>query len=447
MSAPFAPSAVTLIEADYVALGDAAGTMLRDAAVAVAGERIVAVGAVADLVGQFPDAVRDGVSRSLLTPGFINTHCHAPMAAMRGVADDRNLEDFLDTVMPLESALLGASFIENATELGLIESVLSGVTSVLDMYFFPSSEFAAGARVGTRLYTGPLLLDPLPGPLTDGVAAADRAAFARGWLADPPPLGGGRAVVLAHSAYLSSEAMLRDAGVLAEEFGAVLHLHASETVAEVERVRSLTGASPIEYLDRLGLLGPRTVLAHVVHVTPAEIETIARGGASVSHCPTSNLSLASGLAPVSEFRAAGVPVTIGTDGPSSSNHLDVRAAARLAALVAKTRDGDATALPAATLLHLCTEAAARSLGEDDLGCLQSGYRADVVRWDLSGAHHQPVLEPLSNLFATAQGGDVRDVWVGGRPIVADHRLLTRPPDRHLELGDALGELVQAARAF
>ena len=399
-------------------------SIIAEGAVVVVDSTIIDVGDRHEMARRYPDAVTHHRPSSLLIPGMINAHAHLPMTMFRGLADDIDLSAFLATVIPLEDAVLTAETVSLATELALVESFLAGVTSTLDMYFFHDAMFDVARRLGFRLFAGPILIDPFPGPLVDGVVAADRVERATDWLSGGGDAGLGGGVVHAHSGYLTSPQMLEAAAELSDQFGVPLHVHASESADEVAQIRERFDASPIEHLARHGCVSGRSVLAHCVHATASEIELIAEAGATVSHCPASNLGLASGVAPIPEMVRRGVNVAIGTDGPASSNNLDVRAAGRLAALLSKGTSGDATVLAADDLLARCTVGGALAVGRGtDLGRLLPGYRADVVVVDLSGPHHLPVHEPVGSLFSCGQGSDVTDVWVDGIQRVRDRRVV------------------------
>jgi 5-methylthioadenosine/S-adenosylhomocysteine deaminase len=245
------------------------------------------------------------------------------------------------------------------------------------------------------------------------------------WLAAHPPRPGWRPVVQPHSVYAVGRAGLERARDLAAEHDAVLHLHAAETVAEVEGCVQDNGVRPVELLDRLGLLGPRTVLAHGVHLLDDEIDTLVRTGTSIAHCPASNLKLASGIARVPELLGAGVGLGLGTDGAATSNDLDMFTAMRLAALVHKGTSGDPTVVSAHQVLRMATLGGARATGlADDLGSIEVGKSADLVALDLDQPHLQPVYDAVATLVYAAGRGDVTDVWVQGRRVVADRAVGT-----------------------
>jgi 5-methylthioadenosine/S-adenosylhomocysteine deaminase len=408
-----------VVRADWVLTVDDRDTVLVDGAVVLAGDRIVDVGVAAEVLEERRGVPVEHLRGHALLPGLVNTHTHLAMTMFRGLADDRDLERFLATVVPVEARVLSAARVEAATRAGAVESVLAGVTTALDMYFFVDAGLRAAAEVGLRMLAGPVMFDGGPGDL-----AWDRLlGWAEEWLDRHPAGGGWRPVLGPHATYTVTPAQLAEVRDLARGHGALVHIHVAETAAECETVAARHGRRPVGILEQSGLLERGTVLAHAVHLHDAELAAIAAGGAGVAHCPASNLKLASGLARVPELVAAGVPVGLGTDGPASSNDLDLLAAARLAALVHKGigapgTGGDATRLPAAAVIRMATREGARVLGlEDQLGSIEAGKLADLVAVDLDRPHTQPVYDPASAIVYASGRGDVRHVWVGGRRVV------------------------------
>lgn len=411
-----------LISAEWVVTVDGARRVIEHGAVAVVGDTVADVGPLTDIGVAWSPQRRTHLPGHLLMPGMVNAHTHLAMTLFRGIADDRDLADFLGVVIPAEDGLLDAALVECATEAAAVESLRAGVTSALDMYFFCDAALTASRRVGLRVMTGPVLLESA-GP--DRMARRDRLAWSGDWLASNPPTRGFRPVVGPHSTYLVDPSTLEHGGDLAARHGATVHIHAAETAAEVRDVRERFGRTPVALLGHLGLLGPSTVLAHGVHLSDEEIDPIVSSGAHVAHCPGSNLKLAAGVARIPELLARGGSVALGTDGPASSNDLDLLGVVRLAALLHKGVSGDPTVLDAATVVEMATLGGARALGLDaDLGSIEEGKLADLVAVDLSGVHHEPVHDPVSALVYAAGRSDVRHVWVGGRTVVEDGHVVT-----------------------
>jgi 5-methylthioadenosine/S-adenosylhomocysteine deaminase len=413
--APTPRSVDLVLTAGVVVTVDDADRVVHSGAVAVHDGVVVDVGPADEVLRRVVADTRVDLPDHLLMPGFVNAHTHLSMTMFRGFTDDLDLSDFLSRVVPAEVSVLDAHTVGVGTRAAALESVLGGVTTALDMYFFPESGLAAATVVGLRAMTGPVVLD------NEGIHALGPDALVddpASWLRAHPPGPGWRPVVAPHAVYTVSRARLVHAGELATEHDAVFHIHAAETVAEVQGSVEANGRRPVELLDDLGLLGPRTVIAHGVHLTDDEIERLARGGSSVAHCPASNLKLASGVAPVPALLDAGVNVAIGTDGAATSNDLDMFMALRLTALLHKGVGGDPTVVPAHRALRMATMGGARALGLDQhLGSIEVGKLADLVAVDLDRPHLQPVYDAAASVVYAAGRGDVTDVWVGGRPVV------------------------------
>ncbi len=392
---------------------DVDDSVLERATVVLDGPQIVEL--VPD--GQAPSRPIDvaiDADGGLLHPGLINAHTHLAMTLFRGYADDRSLQDFLDRLLPAESRVLSAEHVRTGSRLAHVELLRSGCTSALDMYWWPQVSLEESMRSGLRLHSGPIFIG-FDGPdATPFDSRLDRARKA-----------GPTAWVFAHGTYTMDPAQLREVGALAAELGARFHIHASENRAEVDDVRTRFGRTPIELLDDAGLLRPGTVLAHAVVLDDDEIARLAETGTAVAHCPGSNMKLASGVCRVPDLHAAGVTVGLGTDGPSSSNDLDMYAAMRTAALIHKGMRLDPTLLPASEVLRMATIDGARALGIDHLvGSIEVGKRADLVLLDPTSPSLNPVFEAHSTIVYSASRADVTDVWIDGNRVVADRRCTT-----------------------
>jgi 5-methylthioadenosine/S-adenosylhomocysteine deaminase len=355
----------------------------------------------------------------IVLPGLVNAHTHLAMTIFRGLADDVDLAGFLGRLVPAEAAVLSPATVAIGTRLALAELLRGGTTAALDMYFFPEAAHEVAGEAGFRLHSGPVLVE-YDGP--DAMPFPARMRWARGLVRQPFGIGSA-GWLEPHSTYLLSVDQLREIRALAAETGARVHIHAAETRTELDLVRDRHGRTPVQLLADVGLLGPRTVLAHGVHLDAADRALVADTGTSVTHCPASNQKLASGIAPIAELVEAGANVALGTDGAASANDLDVWFALRLAAYTQKVRHSAAT-LPAAMLVRLATMGGARALGIDHLvGSLEVGKRADLVVLDGSSPSLTPVYDPVSALAYAAGRADVRWVVVDGR-VVVDDRVLT-----------------------
>ena len=250
--------------------------------------------------------------------------------------------------------------------------------------------------------------------------------------------------LFAHGTYTMDPEQLAEVATLVDELDSRFHIHACETAHEVADVRARFGRSPIELLDEVGLLRPGSVLAHAVVLDDAEIERLAATGTAVTHCPASNMKLASGFCRVPELQAAGVTIGLGTDGPSSSNDLDMFAAMRTASLIHKGNRLDPTILPATTVLRMATIDGSRALGLDDrIGSIEVGKQADLVLLDAESPSLTPTYDPISSVVYSASRADVTDVWVGGRQVVADRACTTIDVERTLAEARAEADVIRA----
>ncbi|MHB1510820.1 MAG: amidohydrolase family protein [Acidimicrobiales bacterium] len=399
---------------------DDARTIIEDGAVALARGEIVAVGTSSELGARFVPRRALDAEGGIVLPGMVNLHTHLAMTVFRGAADDLSLEGFLAALWPLEQRL-SAQVVRIGVTAGIVESLLSGVTTALDMYFYPEEGIPVADALGFRLVTGPVFVGANGAAFTRSQGFDEELARASAWLDSYADAGLGlRRSLGPHSTYVLSQDQIAAVVELASARNAVVHVHASESAAEVEVVLRARGARPLEVLESASALGSGTVVAHAVALEQHEQEMLAATGTAVAHCPVSNLKLASGIAPVAELRARGVPVGIGTDGPASSNDLGVLPAARLAALLQKHRVKDAQAMPARDAIAMATIDGARSLGLGHLiGSIEAGKRADIVVMSAAGISAAPLHCPYSSLLYSLGKSDVRHVLVDGRLVVED----------------------------
>ena len=396
--------------------------VLTGHAVAVHAGEIVAVLPLADALAQYqPDTLIE-LRDQVLLPGLINLHTHAAMSLMRGFADDVPLMDWLHQhIWPAEKQHLSEAFVRDGTLLAAAEMLRGGTTCCNDMYFFPQAAAESFLAAGMRAMLGIIVLE------FSSVYAADADDYLMRGLQIRDSLK--HEVLLSfnfapHAPYTISDATFSRIGTLAEQLGLSIHTHLHETADEISDSLTRFGVRPIERLARLGLLGPNFIGVHAVHLTEADINTLAQFNCHIAHCPTSNLKLGSGVAPLTALQDAGINVGLGSDGAASNNRLDMFAEMRLAALLAKGTSGNAAACSAATALRMVTINAARALNLDHLiGSLTPGKRADMIAVDISALQHQPVYDPLSHLIYVAGREDVTHVWVDGKLRVQHRQLL------------------------
>jgi 5-methylthioadenosine/S-adenosylhomocysteine deaminase len=400
--------------------------------VAITDGIIVDVGPSQELIGRYMAGREYMLDRHVLMPGLVNAHGHAPMALLRGFADDLPLQPWLEQkIWPAEAKWLGEGYVAAGARLAIAEMLLGGTTTFCDMYFHPDVIAGVAAEEGIRAQLAAPILDfptAFAGSADEYIAKATR-------LVDQYRHHDRISVAFGpHAPYTVSNEPLRKIAMLAEELDISIHMHVHENAQEIADGRQRDGLRPLRRLKQLELLGPRMQCVHMTQLLDDEISLLAESGAHVVHCPSSNLKLASGFCPVSDLLAAGVNVALGTDSCSSNNSLDMLAELKLAALLAKGRSGDAGALPAWQALQMATRQGARALGlEDRIGSIEIGKQADLVALDLEEPRTQPIYEVNSTVAYSAAASQVSHVWVQGQLLVADHQL-TR-----LDLAAALEE--------
>ena len=408
----------SLLSPRWVVPVEPAGAVLEDHCVALRDGVIEAVLPRAEAEARFAAYARIELDEHVLIPGLVNAHTHAAMSLMRGLADDLPLMRWLEQhIWPAEMKHLSPSFVKDGSLLACAEMLRGGVTCFNDMYFFPEATLEAALEAGMRVSLGMIVFD-VPSAygsdpddyLAKGLALRDR------WREHPMV----SFCLAPHAPYTVSDATFRKIAKLTGEVDVPVHIHLHETADEIARSLAEHGVRPIERLQRLGLLGPGLIAVHAVHLSDAEIALLAKHGASVAHCPSSNLKLASGFAPVAKMAAAGINLAIGTDGAASNNRLDMFEEMRLAALLAKAVAGDAEAMPAHAALRAATLGGAAALGlEARIGSIRPGKSADLAAVQLAGPELIPCYDPASHLVYAAGRQNVTDVWVAGRQLVRD----------------------------
>lgn len=407
----------TLIEAGYVLPIAPENRALRHGAVCLQGERILAIGPVAELEARYSPREIQRFPGGILTPGLINAHGHAAMTLLRGAGEDMLLEPWLrERIWPLEQALVDADFVEAGVELAIAEMLGRGVTTFVDMYFYPE----IAAQVATRNHVRAVLPFPIFEGRTNWARDVDECFHLGFALHDA--VRGNPLVEVAfgpHAPYTVHRRTLERIHMYAQELGLGVHIHLHETAAEVAAAQAKEGRSWIGVLDEIGLLNPQLQAVHMTQVNAAEIERFAVTGAHVIHCPGSNLKLADGICPVNALDAAGVNVALGTDGGASNNSLDLLHDARLASLLAKIDATRADAGKAPETLRKATLGGARALGRDeDLGSIEPGKLADLALFTPASIAAEPLYDPFAALLHNGSAWRAEAVWVGGRQIVA-----------------------------
>lgn len=409
---------------------------IRGGAVEIRNGIIARVGAADEVLKNTEDFPRLDARGGLILPGFVNTHTHMAMTLLRGLADDLTLRQWLEQyIWPAERRLMNAQTVELGTRLAAAECLRAGVTTVCDMYFFGIAVGQVLEEIGLRAVVSEGILDyPTPAAATPEEGLRLSRELLERFRSHPLI----RPAVAPHAPYSVSAAYLAHAADLAEEFEAPLMIHLAETRQEVEQLLQDKGLSPAAYLADLGILSERTIAAHCVHISPADLDLLRELDVGVAANPVSNLKLGSGVAPLPQMLAAGLKLGFGTDGAASNNTLDLLRDAQLASLLYKGVTGDPTILPARQLVELLTIGGARVLGlAERIGTLTPGKEADIICLDVEGPHATPLIDAFAHVAYAARAGDVRHAVVRGRPLLRDRTLAT------IELG----EVLPAARAL
>lgn len=393
----------------------------------------------------YPNVTVEDRRKGILMPGLINAHTHLAMNLLRGYADDKPLKLWLEShIWPTEAAHMSPEFVHDGTQLALAESILAGVTTVNDMYFFPDVTATACRAAGMRAMVGLLVLD-FPTAWANSVDEY----FSRGLalhdaLRDDPLINVSFAP---HAPYTVSQAPLERIATLSSELDLPVHMHVHETAQEIFDFESLHGVRPIQRLDEIGLLNPSLLAVHLTQLTENDIIRLAETGVHAIHCPESNLKLASGICPVVNLLEAGVNVAIGTDGAASNNDLDLMGELRTAALIGKNHSGDAAAIPAMRALRMVTIDAAHALGlGKETGSLEPGKAADCIciEPDLGML---PIYDVAAQLVFTNSSHCVRDVWAAGKRLLKNRLLQTLDTQKLQFTAEQWGtRIMQAARS-
>ena len=402
---------------------DGAERVMSPGAVAVDGRDIVAVDTVEAIGERF--SARDTIDARghVVLPGLINTHTHAPMVLYRGLADDLALMEWLQKyIFPAEAKTVSPEFVRAGTRLAALEMIQSGTTVYADMYYFEEEIARATKEAGIRGVLGQTIIQfPVPDAKTPEEGIARAAAFVRQWKSDELIVP----AIAPHSMYTLEAKTLKSIRAFADKEQVPVIIHLAETSDEVKVARTKYKTTPTQFLESIGFFGDRTLAAHGVHLTPADIRVLAKRRVGVSHNPESNMKLASGTAPVIQMQRAGIHVGLGTDGAASNNDLDMFEAMRQAAFLHKLESHDPRALPAKTAIRMATIDGARILGMDrELGSLEAGKRADLIVVSMRSARQTPFYDPLSHLVYVTRGDDVRTVVVNGKIVMRDRQVLT-----------------------
>lgn len=416
------PPVDLVIEARWIVPVDPADLVLENHAVVVDHGRIIDLLPQNEVADRFAPRARKRLAQHVLIPGLINLHTHAAMSLLRGLADDLPLMQWLrEHVWPAEARHVSAQFVHDGTLLACAEMLRGGITCFNDMYFFPRAAAEAALATGMRAAIGLITVDFPSNYAADADDYLDKGLAVRDQLLGEPLLS---FCLAPHAPYTVGERSFARVLTLAEQIELPIHLHLHETAQEIDDSLQRFGVRPIERLRRLGLLSPALIAVHAVHLNGHEIELLAQHGCSVAHCPSSNLKLASGIAPITELSARGVNIGLGTDGAASNNRLDIFQEMRLAALLAKEQSGRADAINAHRVLRMATLGGARALGLDAcIGSISRGKAADLCAVRLDDVALVPCYDPVSHLSYVLGREHVSEVWVAGRMRVENGQLV------------------------
>jgi 5-methylthioadenosine/S-adenosylhomocysteine deaminase len=402
--------------ASFVVTCDSNNRVLRNSSIAVSKKKIVAIQESGTLHGK----VHFDARGKLLAPGLINTHTHLAMTLLRGWSEGVNLQGFLERVWAAEKVVMNPENVFLGSKLGALESLLGGTTTTLDMYLFPEAAHRGAVESGLRHISGPIFFD-FPG--LDNLEWHQRIALARNWSEVLREVGGPYVptYLMPHATYTVSPEHLSEIAMLAESLGASIHIHASENLKENQDVQARFSQSPTEVLKESNILDRHMVLGHGVQLSARDIEILVSSKSAVAHCPGSNLKLASGIADIKNYIDRGLTVSLGTDGCSSSNDLDMWSVMRLSGNLLANLNG-AESLKSLQIFRLATIEGARSVGMSNLiGSIEIGKLADFICIDLAKPHLIPMHDVFAQLVFATGRADVSDVWVDGKQVIAEGR--------------------------
>jgi 5-methylthioadenosine/S-adenosylhomocysteine deaminase len=422
---------------------DPARRILTPGAVAIDGARIVAVDTPEAVARAFTAKETIRADGAVVLPGLINTHTHAPMVLLRGLADDLALMDWLNRyIFPAEGKLVSPEFVRVGTRLAALEMIQSGTTLFTDMYYFEDEVARAAREAGIRGVVGETIIGfPVPAAKTPAEGLARTARFIDEFKGDPLVVP----AVAAHSMYTVDAKDLQACRDLARAKGVPLLIHLAETRDEIKTSQERHKTSPTAYLESLGFWGPDVLAAHGVWVTGDDMAILAKRQVGLSHNPESNMKLASGTAPVAKWLAAGIAAGLGTDGAASNNDLDMFEAMRTTAMLHKLVDDDPRSMPAEQVLELATIGGARALGmADRLGSLEAGKLADLIVVSMASARQAPIYNAVSHLVYVTRGDDVQTSIVNGAVVMRDRKVVTLDTARVIADANAMAVKVREA---
>ncbi|MHB8503054.1 MAG: amidohydrolase [Candidatus Acidiferrales bacterium] len=435
-----------LITGGTVVTMDANRRIIENGYVIVKGDTIVAIGEGLPSMPNGPIFTKQSIDAkgALVLPGFINGHTHVPMTLFRGLCNDVTLDDWLHKcIFPAEAKNVTEDFVRWGARLAAAEQIRSGVTTFADMYYFEDAVAEETKAAGMRGVLGETFIDfPAPDNKTNAAMLDYTEKFLKRWQGDPLI----HAAAAPHSIYTCSKKTLQDSAALARKYHAPILIHVAEMKKELDNSLKQNDLTPVQYLDKIGVLGPDVVAAHCIFVNADDRKILAERQVGCVHNPSSNMMLASGVAPVIEERAAGIAVGLGTDGPGGSNNdLDLMEEMDLAAKLQKITKMDPRALGAKSVVEMATIEGARALHmEKEIGSLEAGKKADIILIGLDEPNAVPMFDVYSQLAYALKGSDVETVVIGGRVVMRDKKLLTLNQPEILARAREYGKKVEAS---
>jgi 5-methylthioadenosine/S-adenosylhomocysteine deaminase len=433
-----------IVSGGIVVTMDSGRAIVPDGTVVVRGDSIVAVGPRAEMERKYHGVKTIDARGRLVLPGFINGHTHVPMTLFRGLHDDVTLNDWLyKYIFPAEAKNVNEEFVRWGTRLAAAEQIRSGVTTFADMYYFEDAVAEETKAAGMRGVLGETFIDfPAPDNKSNAEMMAYTEKFLKKWQRDPLI----HAAPAPHSIYTCSKKTIQDAAALARKFHAPLLMHVSEMKKEWEDSEKANGMSPVQYLEKIGVLRPDLVAAHCIFVDEADRKLLADRQVGCVHNPSSNMMIASGVSPVPEMRAAGIAVGLGTDGPAGSNNdLDLMEEIDLAAKLAKISRMNPLALNAKAVVEMATIDGARALHmEKEIGSLEAGKKADLILISLDEPNAVPMYDVYAQVAYSLKASDVETVVIGGTVVMRERKLLTVDEPAVLEKARQYGKSVRVS---
>lgn len=416
-------TADTILKGGRILTMDEKGSILSDGAVAITGENIVAIGPEQDICGRYASKEILDAQGFLVMPGLINGHTHAAMTCFRGIADDLKLMDWLQNyIFPAEAKNVDPELAYWGSLLAAAEMIRSGTTTFCDMYIFEEETAKAACKAGIRCLIGEVLFDfPSPNLKTPAEGLRYTKELIEKWAGNPLI----HIVVEPHALYTCSPYLLRKAKALSDRYGIPIGIHLLETQSERDSLKEKLGKSPVSFLEEIGYLDSRLIAFHCVFMDEEDTAAFSKHGSKVIHNPESNMKLASGVAPIPEMISKGIPVGLGTDGCASNNNLDLFQEMDMASKLHKVHRLDPTAMKAEAVVRMATCEGARALGlENKVGMLKAGMKADIILINLDKPHLTPIYNEYSHLVYAVQGSDVDTVFINGKMVMKNRKLLT-----------------------